>query len=484
MMEHIVPALTSALSSASLLAPEVTLLAAVSGGADSTALLLGLHALRAQVPFRLLTLHVEHGLRGAASLEDAAFVSELCDTLQVQVLVYHAHLSGGMETPGTEERARQARRQFYRQAMAESGAQALLLAHHQDDQAETLLMHLLRGAGAGGLGSMRPCQPFEAGLLLRPFLSLPRATLLEALQRKGQPWREDESNQLPCTLRNQLRLAVMPLLRGAQPKAVSHMAQAAQRMQWDEECLGSMAQQLLHTAQVAFPGSHALEALPLREAPQAVALRALRLWFEAGLSLAQQRPLSPQGDSIPSPLSYQDTLALYALVQGEEASGCNLPEGLQCLRTGKHLHLLPQGGAALYPTPALEAVTLSPGQKAYQLGPFRFQLLALSPDMPMADGLQGVCFPLSLLQQGLLLRCPQPGDTIQPFGAPGRKPLRRYFTDRKTPAPFRSHWPLLCQDNQVLWVVGVGAAEGTRVSSHQRHSPLFLLKAMDVFPTS
>lgn len=464
-------ALKSALGPLSLLRPTARLLAAVSGGADSVALLCGLHALRREVPFSLFAVHVEHGLRGAASQEDAAFVAELCQRLDVPLLTYHARLSCGMEAPGAEVRAREARQRFFAEALAETGADALLLAHHLDDQAETVLMRLLRGAGSRGLGGMRESMPFAGKALLRPFLSLPRQTLVEALHQMGQPWREDESNSIPCTLRNELRLNVFPLLSRCQPQAAAHMAQTAQRMQWDEDCLQTLAQDLLASASCGPEMIGALRREPLAAAPKALRLRALRLW------VSQCVPISK---TVEHALSHEDTLRLDALLSVEGKGSVNLPWALRALRVGEHLFLLRQDSRPLLAFSPPMPQALRADIPAYAFGSWRFMLSPL-PRGNCPDGIRAVPLTESMLTRSPVLRLPQAADRMHPFGGPGGKPLRRYFTDHKVPAPLRAAWPVLAARSDVLWVPGVGASEKTRILPGA-DEPLFQLELQGELP--
>ncbi|NLV58774.1 MAG: tRNA lysidine(34) synthetase TilS [Clostridiales bacterium] len=458
------------MESASLLGQGATLLAGVSGGVDSAALLHALVLLRQEAGFRLWAAHLDHGLRGAASGEDAAFVQALCRELDVPLLLRHAHLPGDMDSPGMEDLARRTRRAFFLSAMEEVQADAVLLAHHQDDQAETVLMRLLRGAGAQGLGGMRPVIPFGRGLLVRPFLGLSRDSLRSAMLKAGKPWREDESNALPCCLRNRLRLEVMPMLSAYQSQAALHMAQAAQRLGWDEDCLATLAQALLHEALVPMPGCHALDLAPLHGKPTALLTRVLRMWAGDGTCLAGQNA-STEDPSLPEDLwatgerslSHEDTLRVLALIQSPLQESINLPWGLKALRTAGYLHLLRQDGSPLLPLPRAEPVPLSWEQGIYSLASHIFHLSPLAAGPPFSHSPRQVLLREEQLAQSLMLRYPQSGDEIRPFGAPGRKPLRRFLTDRKVPLPFRPMWPVLVQGSRVLWVPWVACGEETRL---------------------
>ena len=181
MNEQILITVEAALRRAGVLRPEATLLIALSGGADSVALLRTVSALGKRYGFSTRAAHVEHGLRGEASAEDARFCERLCAEMGVPFTLDRANLSGGMAAPGAEARAREVRYRLLLGRARECGADALLLAHHLDDQAETVLSHLVRGSGTRGLGGMREASRVNGVLLVRPLLKLSKADLLASL---------------------------------------------------------------------------------------------------------------------------------------------------------------------------------------------------------------------------------------------------------------------------------------------------------------
>ena len=209
------------------------LLVGLSGGADSVALLRLLLEGGKQVD----AVHVNHGLRGAESDGDEAFVRALCAQLNVPLLTY---LAVPPENPG-EGWAREVRYGFFRQAMAETQADALVLAHHRDDQAETLLMHLLRGAGLTGLTGMAADATVDGMRILRPLLMYSRAELRVYLKNNQQPWREDGSNADHRYLRNALRADVLPLLERLITGAAERIATTAFLLAEDEAALNALA---------------------------------------------------------------------------------------------------------------------------------------------------------------------------------------------------------------------------------------------------
>ena len=196
-------------------------LVALSGGVDSVVLLHLLLALRAQV----VAAHVEHGMRGENSQRDCAFVEALCARLGVPLAVAHVDVPARARASGRglEETARDLRYAFLREERRRRGLDCILTAHHRNDQAETVLLHLVRGSSPRGLSGMRE----EEGDLLRPLLPFSRAEILRYAQEKGLPFVQDETNADTAFARNYVRHEVIPRLETLNPRAVEAIARLA-----------------------------------------------------------------------------------------------------------------------------------------------------------------------------------------------------------------------------------------------------------------
>jgi tRNA(Ile)-lysidine synthase len=213
---------------------------ALSGGADSTALLLLVHAAntlpRNALGVGLSAIHINHGLRGAESDADQAFVEALCQSLQIPLhlrpVETAAYATSRRET--IEEAARNLRLRAFQSLLDSGAATHILTAHTLDDQAETVLMKLLRGAWLEGLAGIAPVLPLGRGTLLRPLLTLRRTELRTYLEASKQPWREDSSNADEAFTRNRLRHAVLPLLREENPRLDHTLANLAELAREEE----------------------------------------------------------------------------------------------------------------------------------------------------------------------------------------------------------------------------------------------------------
>lgn len=460
-----------------------------------------LHAavsLRMSEGFRFFigAVHVQHGLRGEASLQDECCVRDACRLLRVPLYVYDADLSGAMETPGIETAARRERQRIFADCSKRFGAEGVLLAHHGDDQAETVLMHLWRGAGSDGLSGMAESSPFSpcfsgafprirpklpAGIrfvfsgrlkpakrlrhpcrLLRPFLSIPKAELLSALQLSGIHWQTDESNSSPVTPRNVLRNRLMPMIEALYPEAGKHVANAACLVREDAEALNRWAEQVYNNSLLDAAPFFALRTGTLLTLPKAIQSRVLRLFVRDSWKL---RGVCPQEEH----LSREQTEALITLLQGDPGNDLPLPCGLIAHRRVQFLHMTDEHEKALNPPRSFRPVTLAawlsegiPAEK--EIGGYRFRLSAPGSGYKNPKNARALCLSESLLNEELLFRLPSAEDRFRLFGSPGHKPLRRFFTDRKIEPLLRSCIPVLSSGSTVLWICGIAAAEETRLN--------------------
>src|SRR5438067_9362105 len=236
---------------------DVTVLVAVSGGADSVALARGLQSLGGSGEGRLVLAHFNHRLRGAESDADEAFVRQLAEQFGLQVIVGSAasDLTAGRSGQGIEGAARQARYDFLAAAVAQTGARYLATAHTADDQAETVLFNILRGTGLAGLAGIPRLRGLsEATTIVRPLLDVKRADVLGYLQSLGQSYRDDSSNRLEDYTRNRIRLQLLPLLaRDYNPRVRDALLRIAQIATQTEDFLDQQAETVLSVAARRIP---------------------------------------------------------------------------------------------------------------------------------------------------------------------------------------------------------------------------------------
>lgn len=260
------------LAAAGLLRAGTTIVAGLSGGADSVALLHALVRVTKRSYVNVVAAHLDHGLR-PASADDAKFCEELCARLRVRLRAGRAPSLAGRQKGGVEEASRLVRYSFLRRVAREEGASAIALAHTLNDQAETVLMRLIRGSAAEGLAGM---QPWE-GELLRPLLPVERAEVIAYLQRHDIAHVEDETNADPKYLRNRVRRELIPLLeRDFNPQIVETLGRTARVLREEARTLSELANGLVDSARVASSVGIALDGERLRAAPPGLRRAALR----------------------------------------------------------------------------------------------------------------------------------------------------------------------------------------------------------------
>ena len=317
---------------------------AVSGGADSTALLLALEELKrlGLLGVEAAAAHLDHGLRGEAAAADARWVEGLAREHGFECILGRASVLKGARAAreNLEQAARRARYEFLAGAARECGARAVLAAHTLDDQAETVLLRLLRGSGAEGLGGMTPERTLETGgevFLRRPLLNWARRADTEGYCReRSVEFRFDAMNDDERFARVRVRRRLLPLLETLNPRAAQALARAAALLREDSAALDELAAALLEVAQAAAvtesqkgstaSGVHPLKVDALKRAAPALRRRALRLW------LAQAR-----GDL--RRLSHAHLLGLERLLEGERGGRvAELPGGSSVERRRGLLH--------------------------------------------------------------------------------------------------------------------------------------------------
>ncbi len=251
-----------------------TVLCAVSGGADSVALLRVLLALRAACGITLCACHVHHGLRGAEADRDADFVRALCAEHGVPCEIAYRDVSAYAEAHGlgTEEAARAVRYDALRQAARAQGATKIALAHSLDDNLETMLFHLARGTGARGLAGIPPVRD----LFVRPLLGVTRAQIEACLAAINQPYVTDSTNDSADYTRNRLRREVVPVLRQLNPRCAQAAGRAARLLRTDEDYLSGEADALRGTLALPCDRGVLLRRDGLRAAHPALRTRVLR----------------------------------------------------------------------------------------------------------------------------------------------------------------------------------------------------------------
>lgn len=430
-----------------LFSPGDTLVVAFSGGADSTALL----DLLSRLPdynLHLVAAHLNHCLRGDESDSDQEFCQGLASRYNIPFEARRIDVKKVAEKSrlNFEDAGRRTRIEFIDDICRKYGAAAAVLAHHADDQAETVLMRILRGSGTTGLSGMayRNSRGY-----VRPLLDLTRSEIEQYLLGRDLEWREDSSNSDAAYLRNRIRHQLLPLLEGYNPAIRTCLAATASILTDDEALLSELTEQEFARSCRAGEGEVVCSVAQFRTLSSALRRRVLRRAFKqvAGtLEGLSQRHIEALCDTIDS---------------DRPNSRLALPHAVSAIRAYDRM-VLTRKCAAL-PETDLELIIAGPGR--YQL-PWGGAIMVefATPAALSADPAMMYCDPFKS-PFPWLVRTFRPGDRMVPFGMSGRKKVKDIFIDRKIPLAERSHTPLLLCGDELIWVAGVCAAELCRIDT-------------------
>ena len=388
-----------------MIRPGDRVVCAVSGGADSVALLFALYLLKEKLEITLEAAHFNHHLRGEESDRDEAFVAELCDRYDIPL-----HRGGGQVVPGKkglEAAARDARYAFLRSLSGK-----IATAHTADDNAETVLMHLIRGTGLKGLGGITPIH----GKVIRPMLKATRQDVEAFLEEWCLSHIEDSSNETDAFLRNRVRHHVMPLLAKENPKIAENLSQMALRLRLDEEFLSAQANS------TALPGVESLKNMP-----KALRNRALENFLKE--------------NGVKEPEDSHIALAESLVFSDRPSARASFPGGITLARNYDRLEVL-NGERELE-----EVILPCPGEVL--LPGLRVSCVPAEESINTPDA-----FTVSAVGT-IRVRCRKSGDSIRMSG--GSKSLKKLFIDRKIPAARRQQIPVVCDDAGILGVYTIGA---------------------------
>jgi tRNA(Ile)-lysidine synthase len=430
------------------IAPGDRLVIAVSGGVDSMGLLDLLVGLERRLPLGLHVAHVHHGLRGRAADREAALVVATAARHGLGVTLCHLDPRERPRGVSVEMWARAARYRCLEAVAARVRAVAIATAHTQSDQAETVLLNLLRGTGPRGLAGIPPVRQ----RVVRPLLAVARPELEAYAAARRVPYRQDASNASLAFRRNRVRHRLLPQLAAEyNPRLAESLAALARQLREDEAALTAQAAALTAQAVSARGGLLHLERARLRQAAPAISRRV----FQAAVARAGRGQVG---------LTRRHLEALARLLH--EAGTVRLPGGLEARVHGAALWIGPGGRGPRAPgTPGAAAVPLRVGVWA-SWPPLDCRLRVRRVPgsrvpRPRRDCWRALLGPV-LLQAPLSLRGWRPGDRFRPLGLAGRKKLQDFFVDAKVPREERGRLPLLLSGERIAWVVGHRIAEEFR----------------------
>lgn len=416
---------------------------AVSGGADSVGLLRALADFAPEAGWVLTVAHVHHGLRGIAADEDEQFVARLADRLQLDFLLHRVDTprTARDQRRGLEETARHLRYTWFRDLLAQGKADAIATAHTLDDQAETVLHRLLRGAWTEGLGGIHPVVVCTGGVIVRPFLQTRRVAIREWLTTIAQTWREDESNQDLSFTRNRIRHELLPHLASYNPSMGEHLAHLA-TIARDEEAwwaaeLSRLLPSLLLPGRAVRGGGRSVSTHP-DEGCVAIELQRLRAFAPA----VQRRLVRAAVLQLGCDLDFEQTEALMSLGGPEAPRKRQLSAEVRAERTPRELRLIREASTT--------------GTHGQQPEPMEFAVPGEVAGLGVR--LRAVVSPGAVTGAPLVpaqLRGPRAGDRVRLRHSRNAKPLKEVFERMQVEGSARKEWPLVEWSGQIIWMRGV-----------------------------
>ena len=425
------------------------LLIAVSGGVDSMALLHYFVRTKDQWGVNVEAVHVDHMLRGAESAKDRAFVQQYCDEQGIRLHAAAIPIPEiiAEENGNTQLICRRERYNYFTEVLQKTNATKLVTAHHADDQLESVLMALTKNATVNSMQGIRPQRIFNEKSLIRPFLTVTKSEIREYLQKQGQNYREDASNEKDDYLRNRFRHHLVPLLEAENPRIAKQVGNFTKHLQEDDALLMTLAQDAFE--RIVTKSSENMYNLQIKE------MQLVPLALQRRVVLILLNYLYKDSNTIQSYALMKSLLKLCDTTAGN--AQVHLPQGFIAVRRYENLtiqkndltHVNTYAGKRLILS-ANKWTMLPNGMRVYIT-----ELQKLASNM-LTDTAQLFYFNASKLTHPLYVRARKEGDRMLLKGMDRPKRVSRLFIDEKVPLNERNSWPLLVSESdEVVAVIGV-----------------------------
>ena len=477
-------------------------LAAVSGGADSVCLLLLLNGMAAELGIRVFAFHMNHGIRGEEADRDEQFVGELCKQLEIPLTVAHEKVETYAEEHGLsgEEAGRILRYRHLEETAERYQCAKIAVAHHEDDDAETVLLNLFRGSGLAGLSGIRPVR----GKIIRPLLCVSRKEIEEYLKEQGFSWCEDSTNRENDYTRNKIRNELLPWVKeNINSRAAEHILAVSELAAQADVYFEMEAERILEEScskrreEAKQPTSQNAGEADGKESGTGqdsnVAENAMKMYTKISTNLFDSQPeilktyiirrmvLNAAGKA--KDITERHIRAVMKLTGPGGGYSVNLPYGLQAVRGYETLKIV----QVQERRSAVESS--DPGQKwknegsfekeirlrtdldeTFRVGPASIRLHAIprkkEPEIPKNQYTKW--FDYDKINVGLSIRYRKNGDYLTLSGG-GKKKLRRFMIDEKIPEDERDRIPVLADGDHVLWVIGYRISDYYKITDETEH---------------
>jgi len=423
----------------------------LSGGADSVCLLIILNTLREQLKFQLSAIHVHHGIRGQAADDDVVFVQSLCHKLEIPLRVEYRNIKeeARLLKLSEEEAGRKARYEIFEKRSKELMSGKIALGHHKNDQAETILFNVIRGAGLKGLGGIRPVRD----RIIRPLIECTRLEIEMFCKDQGINYQDDETNCSLVYTRNRIRLEIIPYIeKYLNPKFIHQMGNMGELLREEDDYLDHLADKFLsqHLKQED-PHSMSLNADELIKQNLVIRRRIYRkVILKLGVALKDYEQKHIQ--------------IIEDLLNKKTGKRIDLPYGVfvekvyneLCFMAGKEKEI------------PWNYMVSKDNNKIYikeAVGSFEFTVFVSKNigDFPQNNYTKWFDYD-KIKGNYLTIRNRRNGDFIYLNGLKGRKKLKDFFIDLKVPRSERDHVPILLDENEIIWIVGYRMSESYKVT--------------------
>ncbi len=443
---------TAAIDKHSLFSRGDRVIVAVSGGADSVALLDILYGLSPGLGLELFVAHFNHGLRPGEDEKESLFVKELAASYGLPL--YEGKSFKDLSSARSlEEEARHERYDFLRRAANEVSADRIALGHTMNDQAETVIMRFLRGSGPSGLSGI---PPKRGDGIVRPLIEVSRDQVLAYLEAKGLRWMEDSSNKDLRFLRNRIRQDLIPILQKYQPNLIGLLSQSAEIFRRDEEWLKKQAEQWLEEkAENIIPGIVRLKISDFLALPPSLQTRVLRAMLASvggGLRRISARHIS----------------AMQRLLSASRPQGIlDLPKGM-VLRKNYEMFQVERTGDG--PLKGFLLEIPGPGSFCIEHIETRVKVEELDPKQVVSldMGRWGAVVDAEKVGYPILVRPFRPGDRMVPLGLKGSKKVKDLFMEKRVPNRLRGIVPIFESQGKIIWVAAIRIDDRCKVTKDTR----------------
>ncbi len=461
-MNKFLISLEESITDARLISAGDIVLVGVSGGADSIALLVGLYKIASDLEFTLVVAHLNHGLRGKDAEGDAEFVESLCSEFGIRFFGVKVDVSARAADAGIslEMAARAERYEFFGRAANYFGTNLVATAHTADDQAETVLLKLARGAGLDGLSGIANKSLRDGLSLVRPFLGISRKQLVKFLDEENQSWREDISNNDKSFMRNRVRHELLPWLKNNLNGSIKEtLCRTADVLRDETIWLDEICRKLLDK----YSDKDRLNTEELQKEPIAARRRVLRLW------------LSTCGVSIDE-ISFQLVKRADELLCRNSSGCCSIQLFAGLLLTRQYDKLLLESGADKSDNNSFYAETRVPFDIVVPEVSLRISAEISTGIIKKNMGALGE-FPAmgsislsAVSNKSLSVRSWRAGDRMKPLGINGSQKLQDIFVNEKVPAKERLFIPVVECGGEIIWIPNFRVARGWDVRSDDEQS--------------